>query len=334
MNGFASSWSPFHQAMTSSPSTTIDSVTNVSSHHLPPCHHQAPDTTCPTCHVCHWQNCHRSFVSVEDLLAHVSTAHLGLGADVRSSSSSSSMVTTPQHMPAALDVSVPELDFGSVHALACLWDDCLPPIPAATTTAAVDAVSSAAQPPVLSPVQHGHAMDSATLVLRHLLEQHIGVQATKDMLDLASLSMPSATLPTSAPSTRTLPASSSVTPTPSSRRDSAQSVADPIDFICRWQDCGHVCEDAKSLTDHVSLAHVGNGKPEYFCLWQGCGCEHSHHPGRLFTSRQKIMRHLQTHTGEPTRHWSRQERADNCNGQATAHLSARYAIKRFPSRLR
>lgn len=299
MNGF-SPWPPFGQI--TSPATTVDSVTNVSAH-IPPCHHQPAEPTCPTCHVCHWQNCHRSFASVEDLLAHVSATHLGLGSEA-GQAEPSSVPSTPQVPLDAQNLSggVPELDFGTAHALACLWDDCLPPLPAPTTTPA----NSSAAPPATTGVQptnssHVQAMDSATLVLRHLLEQHLGVQATKDMLDLASLSVPFAGPPQHSHQSRNpgpRARSQSVTP-PSTRRDSAKSSAEPIDFVCRWQGCAHVCDDAKALTDHVSAAHVGNGKPEYYCLWEGCECEQDERgqAGRHFASRQKIMRHLQTHTG-------------------------------------
>ena len=42
------------------------------------------------------------------------------------------------------------------------------------------------------------------------------------------------------------------------------------------------------LTEHISMAHIGNGKRLYSCQWMGCDRNN-----RPFTQRQKIMRHIQ-----------------------------------------
>lgn len=67
---------------------------------------------------------------------------------------------------------------------------------------------------------------------------------------------------------------------------------------CQWvleKDPKHVCKlqfsSAKDLSDHVIEKHIGSRKPEYSCSWDGCErCD------RPFTQRQKVVRHLQTHT--------------------------------------
>lgn len=67
---------------------------------------------------------------------------------------------------------------------------------------------------------------------------------------------------------------------------------------CQWvtsNDPKHVCKmtfsSAKDLSDHVVEDHIGSRKPEYSCSWDGCDrCD------RPFTQRQKVVRHLQTHT--------------------------------------
>lgn len=56
-------------------------------------------------------------------------------------------------------------------------------------------------------------------------------------------------------------------------------------------ECGKIFKDAASLSDHVIGFHVGSRKNQYLCLWQDCD-RHE----RPFTQRQKIIRHLQTHT--------------------------------------
>lgn len=50
--------------------------------------------------------------------------------------------------------------------------------------------------------------------------------------------------------------------------------------------------DFDTLTVHVSEDHVGSGRSEYTCDWKAC--PRSKKP---FAQRQKLMRHLQTHTG-------------------------------------
>ncbi|KAI8050683.1 hypothetical protein BDF21DRAFT_350954 [Thamnidium elegans] len=61
---------------------------------------------------------------------------------------------------------------------------------------------------------------------------------------------------------------------------------------CRWLDCTERFEAFDKLTIHLSKVHVGSGKSEYSCQWVPC-----QRNGKIFTQRQKIMRHIQTHTG-------------------------------------
>ena len=63
--------------------------------------------------------------------------------------------------------------------------------------------------------------------------------------------------------------------------------------------------------NHLSNDHVGSGKALYSCYWEGCdrcvemsdtgvegaALEGKRGNGKAFVQRQKIMRHLQTHTG-------------------------------------
>ncbi|KAJ3087213.1 zinc-finger protein [Quaeritorhiza haematococci] len=62
---------------------------------------------------------------------------------------------------------------------------------------------------------------------------------------------------------------------------------------CWWLDCGTRFDTFDELTDHVSERHIGSGKSEYVCLWRGCD-----RGGKPFAQRQKVMRHIQTHTGD------------------------------------
>ena len=67
--------------------------------------------------------------------------------------------------------------------------------------------------------------------------------------------------------------------------------------ICKWVDpesgvtCNEVFESTELLTNHLLKEHVKSGKSSYLCHWEGCSrC------GKPFTQKQKITRHLNTHT--------------------------------------
>ncbi|WVR03700.1 hypothetical protein IAU60_000695 [Kwoniella sp. DSM 27419] len=66
-------------------------------------------------------------------------------------------------------------------------------------------------------------------------------------------------------------------------------------LVCLWPGCpiGHPFADSASLMDHLSEVHIPKGKDSYVCHWDGCG----EGQGRVFKSRQKVLRHLQSHTG-------------------------------------
>jgi uncharacterized Zn-finger protein len=57
--------------------------------------------------------------------------------------------------------------------------------------------------------------------------------------------------------------------------------------------CGLCLPTVEELTKHITDMHVGSRKKSYACMWQGCEREH-----RPFAQRQKIIRHLVTHTGD------------------------------------
>lgn len=81
-------------------------------------------------------------------------------------------------------------------------------------------------------------------------------------------------------------------------RPRASSIQGPP-FRCDWVHCKqHDVEfgSTEELMTHLSTEHVGSGKAEYSCLWKGCD-RNNGATGRVFSSRQKIMRHLQSHTG-------------------------------------
>ncbi|KAF8324529.1 uncharacterized protein EI90DRAFT_3074954 [Cantharellus anzutake] len=101
--------------------------------------------------------------------------------------------------------------------------------------------------------------------------------------------------------------------------------------ICRWKDCSEAFPSPLLLTEHLTSVHVGSGKNVYECFWGGCDRNNSGSApystslgdegggeggeggkgekkvsgrqggsggsGGALSSKQKILRHLQTHTG-------------------------------------
>ena len=61
---------------------------------------------------------------------------------------------------------------------------------------------------------------------------------------------------------------------------------------CKWKGCSNCFANHEELSDHITKVHVGTGKATYRCEWQGCTRQNP-----VFTQKQKILRHLQVHTG-------------------------------------
>ncbi|OMJ27913.1 Zinc finger protein [Smittium culicis] len=64
------------------------------------------------------------------------------------------------------------------------------------------------------------------------------------------------------------------------------------EFKCEWIGCDHISNSLVGITNHISDLHIGFGKKEYVCYWSAC--KRSLKP---FTQRQRIIRHIQMHTG-------------------------------------
>jgi hypothetical protein len=395
-------------------------------------------TVAPNPHVCHWQNCHADFATVQELLSHVSSEHLKIKSGktqqeatpvyqfgtatstsneqaVRRSTLSPNDVTSSQSNPksqngipafSALAERFGASSFGGSSGMqrgfvdmtgpsatkndglmACLWDDCIPgpevgvvsqPFTGAfaqnasssdqtlerndsndwaqdlesfrllsqkmnanktseTTSlqhsATTQHVHRVCQAPV--PVHNDNPLDSASAVLKHLLEQHLGTDATNSLLNIAQNHYTSIsanqqnTKRGSVDSVSSAFASPSLVPPPrklnqtESRLDSARETPQsrssetteaPVNFRCLWHGCDKVFDTCTSLTDHISHVHVGRGKSKYECLWEGCvrcdnecdSCDEGDRMdtdtgekrGRKFGTRQKVLRHIQSHTGE------------------------------------
>ncbi|GAA5904861.1 C2H2-type zinc finger protein [Sporobolomyces salmoneus] len=82
----------------------------------------------------------------------------------------------------------------------------------------------------------------------------------------------------------------------------------PLSHVCRWHSCGLTFPTSSDLMEHLSIDHIGSGKARYTCEWEGCerstqACEErgdneKEKDKKAFRQRQKVMRHLQMHTGD------------------------------------
>ncbi|KAJ7224404.1 hypothetical protein GGX14DRAFT_650186 [Mycena pura] len=88
------------------------------------------------------------------------------------------------------------------------------------------------------------------------------------------------------------PVARSVSQTPSVSSLSTSS-AEHDTYTCRWLSCAQSFGSLDDLTQHLINIHVGAGKTSYDCHWQDC----SRHGESGFSSKQKLCRHLQSHTG-------------------------------------
>ncbi|PWN89706.1 hypothetical protein FA10DRAFT_303010 [Acaromyces ingoldii] len=266
-------------------------------------------------HVCQWAGCGVRCASVSALAEHVNRAHLVAHASTTEDPHGA------QHYAAAQQL-LGHTQPSDELAWRCLWDSCSQP------TLDGAAVGSS----------HGVDPAAATdLVLRHILDSHLGV-AQEDCSQPdehgAHTHLP---LPMHAKTAKKRGAPQAATRRKKLReidekkqdedgeeseeeQGSAQSKGkeeeeegeeDDFDEAalahdcgcphdgtaghpCRWEGCARSFGTHDALTAHISTVHIGRGRAQYECRWQGC----TRGPERSFSQRQKVMRHVQTHTGD------------------------------------
>lgn len=162
------------------------------------------------------------------------------------------------HQPSSQ--SLPRNDPSS---LSCLWADCqVYPTPHS----------------VPGPSMGNQTDNVLGILASHLLQDHLGLAPSPNPSNEAdSRRQESISPPISCP------------PTPAPEHDCSA----PQAHVCRWSECGEGFSSCYALTTHINSAHVGSGKAHYDCYWEGC----SRHGENGFASKQKICRHLQSHTG-------------------------------------
>ncbi|KDQ13064.1 hypothetical protein BOTBODRAFT_112088 [Botryobasidium botryosum FD-172 SS1] len=244
-----------------------------------------------TSYPCRWSGCSQIFSSTNELVTHVNLAHLR---------------SAPNHsFMAASSVD------GDPSPLSCLWDDC---------HAHPTLQSSSLGAPFTDP-------DLAALAA-HLIHDHLGLENLDLALDITktpsgvanrapapaffkdfSPILPSFSKPPHDPET---PSSSDV-PTPSSASSSTTSQAT---HKCGWEACTEAFADSEALTNHITSVHVGSGQAHYHCYWTDC----ERNGKKSFASRQKILRHIQSHTGHRPFHCTQCEQCFSEAATLQQHL--------------
>ncbi|KZT65608.1 hypothetical protein DAEQUDRAFT_515560 [Daedalea quercina L-15889] len=221
-------------------------------------------------HRCQWGGCFASFASLAELVGHVNLQHLRLASGTPPLTSS-----LPHPVPSAQQ-SASHGHGPSADGLSCMWADC----------------QVYPSPQSIPGPSTGNALDNALGVLAsHLLEDHLGLPLRSTKEEQASEESSNIQAPTPSAPNAASDGSSGVysPPTPLPEHDCAAS---PV-HVCRWRGCMNTFPTCDELTAHITAEHVGAGKAQYECHWEGC----TRHGEKGFSSKQKILRHLQSHTG-------------------------------------
>jgi len=244
--------------------TTEQSPTMSDFYSMPP---SAPSHPAPL--LCMWGECSDTFSTMEELICHVNISHLRL----------------PFHAPPDPD-SPPQLQ-------QCLWKDC----------------HDFRNPLNLPPGVHSDL--ASTILTSHIVQEHLGQYITSPcewrrrleaqrrstsqgiefqmQQQQQQIAMAQDTMHINAVDALRLSPAESISGDSSLSSHDCETGA----HKCHWKECGRNFDSCDALTDHLNQDHVGGGKSHYDCFWAGCRRNGSNG----FTSKQKICRHLQSHTG-------------------------------------
>lgn len=245
---------------------------------------------------CKWAGCSHPCSSPEDLVEHVNEAHL--------TSHSQGLSTIHEDQAYQGDAASSQANHAAqIFGNKCQWDSC-------------DAVHQ--------PSTQDSSEDVAAM-LQHLVQSHLSGQASAPQQQQRNWPAWNANMvpPTAYDNAHSM-SSGSQTPFVSSMAASPSSPVEDVEYPvpsrmaspamtdasslgttatatsnhhhpCRWAGCSEVFTTHDQLTEHVADTHVGYGKSKYVCEWEGCSRKEE---GKTFQQRQKILRHLQTHTGD------------------------------------
>ncbi|KAJ7115809.1 hypothetical protein C8R44DRAFT_214677 [Mycena epipterygia] len=200
-----------------------------------------------------------------------------------------------------------------IEALACMWGDCgvsfssrsdlaehvnlvhlrHPPSPSPPTSSdSRDLFSMSCQwkdcniyptPDSVPGPSSGNIDSMLDVLASHLLHDHLGLNSLPNYLHAAPGLVP----PESHHTPASFPEELAAPSAPSAEEETQ------VGHVCRWASCGHTFTSLDELTLHLTSVHVGAGKTSYDCYWEDC----SRHHEQGFASKQKLCRHLQSHTG-------------------------------------
>ncbi|KAF8557814.1 hypothetical protein OG21DRAFT_1406600 [Imleria badia] len=168
-----------------------------------------------------------------------------------------------QHL-SAVDSQNHALPVQSQHdpSLSCHWGDCA----MFPSSSSIPTSSSACSDD-----------DVLNTLAAHLMQDHLGLHFPFP---------PLATLESPPPDTPDPVHQPPVSPSPPSHDCSGT-------HTCKWKECTETFSSCDDLTTHIASVHIGGGKAHYECFWEGC----NRHGETGFSSKQKISRHIQSHTG-------------------------------------
>ncbi|RPD76584.1 hypothetical protein L226DRAFT_460810 [Lentinus tigrinus ALCF2SS1-7] len=220
---------------------------------------------------CKWSGCFATFSSLSELVGHVNLQHLRTSVPASTSFGNGVPFLSQPGSQQGYQQQV-----ATDNAVACLWEDChLYP-----NSQSIPGPSS------------GDPFNIVDVLTSHLLQDHLGVsirapsyQNNTQGLDIFQPMLQALTLP-SPPLTDTTPVGP---PTPVPEHDCSSASS----HTCKWTGCGQSFPSCNALTEHIASAHIGSGCAHYDCFWEGCSRNGDHG----FASKQKISRHMQSHTG-------------------------------------
>ncbi|KAI9064104.1 hypothetical protein FKP32DRAFT_1569942 [Trametes sanguinea] len=225
---------------------------------------------------CKWAGCFATFRSLPELVGHVNVQHLRL-----SSPTPQNACTSPYMTPPGVDGQAG----ASLQAssMACLWEDC-------------QLYPSSQSVPGPST---GNSYDVIDFLASHLLQDHLGLPPQPFRLPPTQAPFaqnafhhgpsPLSQAPSSTSTTSSTVIPEGGPPTPVPEHDCSA----PSAHVCKWADCGKTFSSCDALTEHIASTHIGSGRAHYDCFWEGC----TRNGESGFASKQKISRHMQSHTG-------------------------------------
>lgn len=217
---------------------------------------------------CLWADCKVVFPSLMELVGHVNLDHLR----------PPNLTKGPALQQVCSDAS--QNQQFDPNALSCHWGDCamLPcteSISSSSTTGFTDTV-----------------LDVLTT---HLMQDHLGINYPFPQSTMVRTAPPPKTPPTRTEIISCDESPTDAPPYPSPRDKSYSPDSSSTDAIkpCKWSGCTQTFSSPDDLTNHILFAHIGSGKAHYECCWEGC----SRNGTQGFSSKQKVARHMQSHTG-------------------------------------